>query len=255
MTSKSDYTHEELREIMHGGHAFQFSHFLDTELSEQDVNSGVNDFHKDDGYFGRYMPVKYKGKYTVLLYSRRAGSGCTARCGWYDEIIYDRGYKTTWDADYRWNSDRPLMVRLGDKWNLIDHYGKELCDEWLDYIGMAWVTNKAITKEPFITAILNRKQCCVLPSGAIIDANYSQEEELQKANEMGAKAWVDNGMPCTLVHGLWNGSHGGALIANDLAKDLLPIYTGGFREKKFVFASNIGKVVLQFIEYSESDMW
>lgn len=130
-----DMTHEEFSKAINRKHAYSFKSALD-ECSE-DRLVGINDFTKDDGYFGRWLVIKFKGKYSMLLYSRSCDSGCDSTNYWYDKILYGNGYDY-WSADYRWNHDKPLIAMIAGRYTLIHPHSARPLLQPIDSLSTKW---------------------------------------------------------------------------------------------------------------------
>lgn len=254
-----DLTHEEFSTAIQRKGSYVFEQALDTP-SEEDKAAGVNDFLKEDGYFGIWMVIKFKGKYSMLMFSRLCDSGCTSTKYWYDKIFYgiDGNY---WSADYRWNSDKPLIAMVGSKYQLLaPHSAEPMLKTPVDSISTKWTYNKKLGY--YLSAKLDDKDCLVLQTGQIIYSAKAMEEKLKKWKEVFdadiiEKEWVEKGGKCVYTHGLWNGGAGGGrLLSEEEAKKNNRCYhfSNGFYVKMWTFSARYGDVVLEFNERSASDM-
>lgn len=254
-----DMTHEEFSKSIYRIHAYKFMSSLD-ECTEEDRLAGVNDFTEDDGYFGRWLVIKFKGKYSMLKYSRCSDSGCESTNYWYDKIIYGKGYDC-WSADYRWNSDKPLVAIIAGRYTIIHpHSARPLLQTPIDSISTKWQYNKTLGY--YLLGSKEGRSCKVLTTGQLIFDEEELKDKLLKWKEVSdtdtiEKEWIDAGGKCVLSHGLWNGGEGhGQIVTPAEAKIMNRNFNfgNGYYVKMWSFSKELGDIVLEFNTRSEADM-
>ena len=254
-----DMTHEEFSKAINRIHAYKFMSALD-ECTEEDRLAGVNDFIADDGYFGRWLVIKFKGKYSMLLYSRRCDSGCESTNYWYDKILYGKGYDD-WSADYRWNNDKPLIAMIEGRYTIIHpHSARPLMQTPIDIVTTKWQYDKTLGY--YLLGSNEGRPCKVLTTGQLIFDEEKLNTKLlkwKKVTDAGVieKEWIDANGKCILSHGLWNGGKGqGQIVTSSEAKIMNRKFNfgNGYHVKMWSFSKELGDVVLEFNTRSEADM-
>src|SRR5574344_991891 len=91
---------------------------LKDETMKWDINSILDeDSNKvpyNNGYFGKYTVIKFNGKSNIVYCDDRNAKCIIASSEWFDEIVC-----CDWSGDYRWGSNKPAIVRNGEKFCII----------------------------------------------------------------------------------------------------------------------------------------
>lgn len=217
----------------------------------------------DNGYFGAYTRITYKRKQAIVLVDDR-DAVVEVITGWYDMIMYGRdfGYYAIWSGDYRWNTDKPIIVCDNGKYNLnAPHTDKLLMNEWVKELRPVWRNSKLFGD--YLVGINDKdKEIYVTPKGSIklaeIHNEKSCKEQLKWAKSLPVdkiqEQWIDKGLPCAYMRGLeYKGSRPG-LVTIEEATDLFRThhrFDGSFYSAEWrVFD---GEVTLLFRDYADSD--
>lgn len=229
-----------------------------------DLNRMVDDCSKrigDNGYFGSWHKIQIDGKQTMVYCDDRDALCITAINEWFDEIVV-----MGWSGDYRWNSDKPAIVRNGDKFNIVDcpkggmyHCSKKmrlLCDEWFELVGdPKWKFDDELHTY-CIMAKVQGEVVKITKEGSIVEGNpqelmaevshYSMDEILEK--------WIRAGKRCIYREGWAYRGAKSKVISNEDAERMLPQYHFGKGFYELSWTMDDGKVALEFNELSVLDM-
>lgn len=214
-----------------------------------------------NGYFGSYSHIKYKGKESVVYVDDR--DAIVKVCvGWYDKIYYGLDYKSTWDGDYRWNHDLPLVVENEGKFNLAAaHDGELLMNEWVSNILPIWKFDKGVG-DYLVGTDNNGVRINIMKSGttrvaAICTPEYNKNMMNIVKNyslEDIEHLWIDKDMPCAHIEGLEYKGAWKRKISKEEAKKLLIShhrFGGSFNSAEWCIYD--GTVTLLFRDYADSD--
>ena len=166
----------------------------------------VKGVKQDNGYFGSYSCIELDGKKAIVFCDDRDAI-VKVVTDWYDDIIYNND----WSGDYRWNSDKPIVVYDKDKgYNLNGvHENELLCDEWLNKIEPKWIYNKTLgyyvngENKNGDKVIISEKGTIRLESLS----NPKNIENVLKSVEQFNKEdvlhlWIEKNLPCAYIRGL-----------------------------------------------------
>lgn len=213
----------------------------------------------DNGYFGSYTIIKYKGKYNIAFCDDRDAICVLASDDWFDEIV-----SCKWDGDYRWNHDKPAIVRKGDKYNILQapegmmHKNstkmKILSDVWFDEISPSWKYNEVIGY--YLDARTGDVWVKVTQNGNIAekDANGTLAIVKSYSRQQIISEWIEKGRKCIYRYGFaWKGAKA-KYISKEEALAKFPTYYFGKGFYTLSWTTYDGSVVLVFNELSENDM-
>lgn len=224
------------------------------------------------GYFGLYAHIKVQGKECIILLELRERYPKVVT-DWFDQIWYSgKDNAPTWDADYRWNHDYPLVVRNGEEYNLCKVHGKGvLMDKWVGkFCNYKPIYDKTIGYYYEAEAEIGEKDydetidyVTITPKGEIFQGDiYSVSEmalnDMEYAKSLSAEqlldGWINRGFPCGYICGL---EYKGAVIhsidktkASQLVKSHHR-FGGMFNSAEWI--NHNGRVTLVFRDYSDGD--
>ena len=228
------------------------------------LNNHMDDCSKrigDNGYFGSWHKIQIEGKQTMVYCDDRDALCFTAINEWFDEVVV-----LGWSGDYRWNSDKPAIVRNGDKYNIVEcpkggmykssKKMRILCDEWFEIVGKPqWQYSKLI-QTSYVSAMIGGEVVQITKEGTIIRENpqdtlamvshYSREEILEK--------WIKQGKRCIYREGWAYRGAKAKEISMEKAIELFPQYHFGKGFYEMGWLIEDGRVVLEFNELSVLDM-
>lgn len=212
----------------------------------------------DNGYFGSFSLIQYKGKQCIVYVDDR-NAKVIVKTEFYDKIYYKGG----WSGDYRWNSDKPVVVydkELG--YNIIaPHSNKLLCKEWLLNIDPTWLCRKDIGYY-LIGADKNRNAVRITSKGSVRSFKDSEPSVIQDTLERVKHfseaqiltEWILKGKPCAHIRGLeYKGACAGR-VTQQRAEELFKTHKSfdlPFESVQWKVLD--GEVCLLFRDYADSD--
>lgn len=233
---------------------------VNTMLARADSSAFVK---ADNGYFGSYTLIEYKGMECVVFCDDRdAIVHCVS--GFFDKIYYDKS--NSWSGDHRWNYDKPLVVyRKRKGYNLIaPHSNKLLCAEWLKRkIDPHWYYIKGIgdVLYGFSNGEVGHR-IYITGDGSIHDALMDSpaklQERLGKVKEYTVdqiqSEWIDKGMPCMHIRGLeYKGSRPKLITKEEATEYLKTHHSFDCRFESAEWSIINATVTLVFRDYANSD--
>lgn len=223
------------------------------------LDKDSNKVPNDNGYFGRYTVIKLNGKENIVFCNDSNAECIIASDEWFDEIA-----ECSWSGDYRWNNDKPAIVRKGKKYALLstnkgpiykDSKKMKIISEWFESSNPKWIY-KDSAQGYCVNCIVNGKNSIITENGNFINENpseilkavkdYSKEEIISK--------WINKGKPCAYQSGC---SYKGSIpctINKEKAIELLPKYNFGMGFYELAWRIVDGVASLVFNEYSVFDM-
>lgn len=232
--------------------------------SKWEVNSILgNAEHKvrmDNGYFGSYSLIDYKGKQCIVYCDDRNAKVVVKT------NLYDKVYLTEcggWSGDYRWNSDKPIVVYNKRKgYNMLQpHCGLLMIDTWLKSIETHWLSCKAFGY--YLNGVDKKgNQVFITPQGSIRLAEEATAQNLDKTLQecknmpidQISKLWIEKGMPCAFIRGLEYKGARASKVSKERAIELFKTHHGfGNYFQSAEWRILDGQVTLLFREYADSD--
>ena len=216
------------------------------------------------GYFGAYTLIKLKNKKAIVLIDSR-NSIIKLITYWFDDILYGTVYNSKWDADNRWNYDKPIVVKENGLYNLVKpHSNKLLLSEWCKSIDTKWFFKKEFKfNEYAVNAIdKNDNEIIVFTDGSIMQKNICTKENIENVLKMVKNLsineiqtlWIDKNLPCEFIRGLEYKGKQRIKIDAEKATELLKThnnFNSDFNSAEWIVSS--GQVKLLFREYADSD--
>lgn len=218
----------------------------------------VDGVKRENGYFGAYSLIEYKGKKAIVFCDDRDAI-VKVVTDWYDEILYN---KDRWSGDYRWNSDKPVIVYDKEKgYALNEKHVNKLITPFMESLTEGWRHHRDL-HDYVVDGIKDGKAVYVTAKGNIIEKSIvdgtDYEEELAKARLMSIedikRDWIGKGKPCAHVRGLEFKGACRWKIDKDTAMKLIQTHTS-FSEpfESVEWVMNDGEVTLLFRDYCDSD--
>lgn len=231
-------------------------------IKKWDINSILdkdsNKVPNDNGYFGSYTIIKFNGKSNIVYCDDRNAECVLSSSEWFDEIV-----SCDWSGDYRWNDNKPAIVRNGDKFSIIsapsgsmDKNSKKMkvISGWFECSCPKWYYNSKLGY--YIVCSVNGKKSLVTEKGNFVieDPIEILEKVECYSREQIISEWINKGNPCFYQLGF---SYKGATprhIDKQQAIELLPKYNfgKGFYELSWRIVDGVAALV--FNEYSVYDM-
>ena len=217
----------------------------------------VKGVKQDNGYFGSYSLIEYKGKKAIVFCDDRDAIVHVVT-DWYDDILYSN----RWSGDRRWNNDKPIVVFDKEKGYALNapHVNK-LITPYMEELSNDWKHHKEL--ETYVVAgIKDGRSVYVTKMGNIIDKakvdGIDYERELNKVACMSIEDikhdWIEKGKACAHVRGLeFKGAKRGRITSKQ-AMELIKTHTNfkaPFESVEWVM--NDGEVTLLFRDYCDSD--
>jgi hypothetical protein len=217
----------------------------------------VKGVKQNNGYFGSYSLIEYKGKKAIVFCDDRDAIVHVVT-DWYDDILYSND----WSGDYRWNNDKPIVVYDKEKgYALNAPHVNELITPYMEELSNDWKHHKEL-KTYVVVGVKGGKSVYVTKMGNIIDKakvdGVDYERELNKVACMSIedikRDWIEKGKPCAHIRGLeFNGTKR-THITSEQAMKLIKTHTNfqsPFESVEWVM--NDGEVTLLFRDYCDSD--
>ncbi len=224
----------------------------------------VEGVKRDNGYFGAYSCIEYKGKKAIVFCDDRDAI-VKVVTDWYDDILYGKGADSFWDGDNRWNHDKPIIVIDKDKgYNLnAPHRYDLLCERWLRSLDGKWCYNKV--QGDFMLGIDSDEEntpVVVTKQGTIRKAVQATPEEIEKLLKMVKgftldeieRLWIKQGRPCYYICGFEFKGAGHRKVTKEKALEYFKTHHSfdcSFNSAEWRVID--GEVALLFRDYSGSD--
>ena len=246
---------KELNDIVNNKTRFNIGLVLDEDS---------NKIPSDLGYFGKYTLIKLKGKKAIVFTDIR-DSVVKLITYWFDDILYNiPGFDSCWDGDYRFNHDKPIIVKENGLYNLVEpHTNNLLLKEWCKSIETKWFYKKEFGGNYAVNAIdKNDNEIIVFTDGSIIQKNICNKENIENILKMVKSLsineiqtlWIDKNLPCEFIRGLEYKGKQRIKIDAEKATELLKThhnFNGMFNSAEWIISN--GQVKLLFREYADSD--
>ena len=245
---------KELTDIVNSKNRFNIDSVLDGDSDKMPI-------HID--YFGAYVLIKLKNKKAIVLIK---GSNSIVKLitYWFDDILYGTVYNSKWDADYRWNYDKPIVVKENGLYNLVKPHSNELLlNEWCKSIDTKWFYKKEFGSEYAVNAIdKNDNEIIVFTDGSTVIKNHCTKENIENVLKFAKSLtineiqtlWIDKNLPCEFIRGLEYKGSISREITSEKATELLKThhnFNGMFNSAEWIISN--GQVKLLFREYADSD--
>ena len=244
---------KELTDIVNSKNRFNIDSVLDDDSDKMPTYIG---------YFGAYTLIKLKNKKAIVLIDSR-NSIIKLITYWFDDILYGTVYNSKWDADNRWNSDGPIVVKENGLYNLVKpHSNKLLLSEWCKSIDTKWFFKKEFNEYAVNAIDKNDNEIIVFTDGSIIQKNICNKENIENVLKMVKSLsineiqtlWIDKNLPCEFIRGLEYKGKQRVKINAEKATELLKThnnFNSDFNSAEWIVSS--GQVKLLFREYADSD--
>lgn len=214
------------------------------------------------GYFGAYTLIKLKNK-KAIVFIESSNSIIKLITYWFDDILYGPVYNSKWDADNRWNYDKPIVVKENGLYNLVKpHSNKLLLSEWCKSIDTKWFFKKEFNEYAVNAIDKNDNEIIVFTDGSIKQKNICNKENIENVLKMVKilsineiqTLWIDKNLPCEFIRGLEYKGKQRVKINAEKATELLKThnnFNSDFNSAEWIVSS--GQVKLLFREYADSD--
>lgn len=211
----------------------------------------------DNGYFGAYSIIEYKGKKAVVFCDDRDAI-VKLVTAFYDDILC-----VAWSGDYRCNTDKPCIVKEDGLYNILEkHSNHLLCNEWLKDIECKWKYHNTLGY--YLNGVnQNGEGVIITDKGTIRLANLATPKNLNNilaaANLLTTKqeiidCWISKGLPCAHIRGLMYKGARHNLISKEEALKYIEThcrFSGSFNSAEWRILD--GAVTLLFRDYCDSD--
>jgi hypothetical protein len=245
---------------------------LEGEVLRWDVEAedGGFDFKNEHlGYFGAIDIMSVGGKKTIIECDPRDAILRPMLAEWYDDVMWITGGK--WSPDTRFVSDPnriPAIVRKDGKFAMVGYYGQTVrrgnrylrlpyYDRWYDAIGTVERRMKfGDTWVSVFDAVKDGKSVMLTNKGVeiSIDVNLTLERVKDWSKDDILHQWIEADRPCTLIYGFAYKGAKPHLIKKEEALKRIKTHSFGIGYYSMEWTVFDGMAVLQFSEYSESDM-
>ena len=245
---------KELTDIVDSKNRFNIDSVLDGDSDKMPIHIV---------YFGAYVLIKLKNKKAIVLIK---GSNSIVKLitYWFDDILYGTVYNSKWDADYRWNYDKPIVVKENGLYNLVKPHSNELLlNEWCKSIDTKWFYKKEFGSEYAVNAIdKNDNEIIVFTDGSTVIKNHCTKENIENVLKFAKSLtineiqtlWIDKNFPCEFIRGLEYKGSISREITSEKATELLKThhdFNSMFNSAEWIISN--GQVKLLFREYADSD--
>ena len=246
---------KELTDIVNSKNRFNIGLVLDEDSNKIPSNLG---------YFGKYTLIKLKGKKAIVFTDIR-DSIVKLITYWFDDILYNiPGFDSCWDGDYRFNHDKPIIVKENGLYNLVEpHTNNLLLKEWCKSIETKWTYKKEIGYNYFVNAITEKgTEIIVFSDGSTVIKNHCTKENIENVLKFAKSLtineiqtlWIDKNFPCEFIRGLEYKGSISREITSEKATELLKThhdFNSMFNSAEWIISN--GQVKLLFREYADSD--
>ena len=224
----------------------------------------------DLGYFGEIAIIRVGRKKTIVECDPRDAKIVPMLSEWYDDVSWTGSYEK-WKRDTRFEGDpnrMPAIVKKDGKFAMVGYYGHKVnvCgtylrvpynDMWYDFISTEYRSMKFGEKwELVFDAVKDGKKMMVTNKGCQIttDVNITLEEVKSWTKEDILHKWIEANRPCTFIYGFSYKGAKARLITKEEALKKIKKHSFGIGYYSMEWTVFNGMAVLQFAEYSESDM-
>ena len=246
---------KELTDIVNSKNRFNIDSVLDDDSDKIPTHIG---------YFGAYTLIKLKNK-KAIVFIESSNSIIKLITYWFDDILYNiPGFDSCWDGDYRFNHDKPIIVKENGLYNLVEpHTNNLLLKEWCKSIETKWTYKKEIGYNYFVNAITEKgTEIIVFSDGSTVIKNHCTKENIENVLKMVKSLsineiqtlWIDKNLPCEFIRGLEYKGKQRIKIDAEKATELLKThnnFNSDFNSAEWIVSS--GQVKLLFREYADSD--
>lgn len=250
MTRTSDkHTYDRIHSDIHNKLKWEVNELLEDEPYKVSLNNG---------YFGSYSLIQYRGKQCIVYVDDRDAKVVVVTSS-YDRIYYNN----SWSGDYRWNSDKPVVVfdkKLG--YNIIEpHCNHLLCEAWLANVDAKWLYRKDIG-DYMLGTNKQGEEVIILPSGTVINTKEAESTVIQNtldrvkeySNLEVLDDWILQDKPCAHIRGLEYKGASARRVTRECAEELFKTHND-FRSRFNSVEWRVidGAVCLLFRDYANSD--
>ena len=224
----------------------------------------------DLGYFGDIEIIRVGRKKTIVECDPRDAKIVPMLSEWYDDVSWT-GPCGKWKRDTRFEVDpnrMPAIVKKDGKFAMVGYYGQKVNvggtylrvpynDTWYDFISTEYRSMKFGEKwELVFDAVKDGKKMMVTNKGCQIttDVNITLEEVKSWTKEDILHKWIEANRPCTFIYGFSYKGAKARLITKEEALKKIKTHSFGVGYYSMEWTVFKGMAVLQFSEYSESDM-
>lgn len=225
----------------------------------------------DLGYFGEIAIIRVGRKKTIVECDPRDARIVPMLSEWYDDVSWTGHSYEKWNRDTRFVGDpnsMPAIVKKDGKFAMVGYYGQTLKvgnrylrvpykDMWYESISTkprrikycdTWFT--------VFDAVRNGEKTMVTNKGCQIatDLNITLEEVKGWTKEDILHKWIEADRPCTFIYGFAYKGAKARLITKEEALKKIKTHSFGIGYHSMEWTVFNGMAVLQFSEYSESDM-
>ena len=223
------------------------------------------------GYFGEIAIIRVGKKKTIVECDPRDGKIVPMLSEWYDDVSWTGQSYEKWKRDTRFEGDpnrMPAIVKKNGKFAMVGYYGQKVNvggmylrvpynDTWYDFISTKYRSMKFGEKwELVFDAVKDGKNTMVTNKGCqiTIDVNTTLAEVKSWTKEDILHKWIEADRPCTFIYGFAYKGAKASLITKEEALKKIKTHSFGVGYYSMEWTVFNGMAVLQFSEYSESDM-
>lgn len=223
------------------------------------------------GYFGEIAIIRVGKKKTIVECDPRDGNIVPMLSEWYDDVSWTGQSYQKWKRDTRFEGDpnrMPAIVKNDGKFAMVGYYGRKVNvggmylrvpynDAWYDFISTKYRSMKfGETWELVFDAVKDGKKMMVTNKGSqiTIDVNMTLAEVKSWTKEDILHKWIEADRPCTFIYGFAYKGAKATLITKEEALKKIKTHSFGIGYYSMEWTVFDGMAVLQFSEYSESDM-
>lgn len=223
------------------------------------------------GYFGEIAIIRIGRKKTIVECDPRDGKIVPMLAEWYDDISWTGQPYEKWKRDTRFEGDpnrMPAIVKKNGKFAVVGYYGQTVKvgdrylrvpynDMWYESIstryrsiqfGDTWVI--------VFDAVRNGEKTMVTNKGIqiTIDVDITLKKVKSWTKDDIIHKWIEVNRPCTFIYGFAYKGAKARLITKEEALEKIKKHSFGVGYYSMEWTVFDGMAVLQFSEYSESDM-
>ena len=223
------------------------------------------------GYFGEIAIIRVGRKKTIVECDPRDGKIVPMLSEWYDDVSWTGQSYEKWKRDTRFEGDpnrMPAIVKKNGKFAMVGYYGQKVNvggmylrvpynDMWYDYISTRCRSiNFGETWTLVFDAVKDGEKTMVTNKGfqITIDVDITLKKVKSWTKDDIIHKWIEVNRPCTFIYGFAYKGAKARLITKEEALEKIKKHSFGVGYYSMEWTVFDGMAVLQFSEYSESDM-
>jgi len=223
------------------------------------------------GYFGEIAIIRVGRKKTIVECDPRDGKIVPMLAEWYEDISWTGQSYEKWNRDTRFVGDpnrMPAIVKKDGKFAMVGYYGQTVKvgdrylrvpynDMWYESIATRYRSIQFGDKWVIVfDAVRNGEKTMVTNNGfqITIDVDITLKKVKSWTKEDILHKWIEANRPCTLIYGFAYKGAKAHLIDKEEALRRIKTHSFGVGYYSMKWTVFNGMAVLQFSEYSESDM-